>query len=317
MTQNNKQACILGGTGFIGRQITRELARMGYVVRVATRAPEKAYFLKTYGNVGQVVPFACRYSDDSSLEAAVRGCEVVVNCIGILYEKSKNDFTKIHKELPARLAKVCNTQGVSRFIHLSALGCDTTKSSYGKSKKAGEEAVFENFPNATILRPSVVFGADDNFFNMFAKLSVVLPVLPLIGGGKTKFQPVCVDDVVGAFAACLKIPDSKGKVYELGGPEIINFRDIYARLFVHTGRKKILLNVPWSLAKIQGGVLQHLPNPLLTADQVESLKTDSIVRSGSLGLENLLVVPTYMDAVLPSYLSRYRPGGRFGNKKRA
>lgn len=316
MTQNYKQACILGGTGFIGTQITRELVKLGYIVRVATRTPEKAYFLKTCGSVGQVVPVFCDYADDATLEKAIKGCNVVINCIGILYEKRNGDFAKTHTELPRRIAKVCKTLLVERLIHISALGCDSALSLYGRSKMAGEQAILENFHSATILRPSVVFGAGDNFFNMFAKLSVVLPFLPLIGGGKTKFQPVYVGDIVDAVCACLKSKDTMGKIYELGGPEILTFKEIYQKLFSQTGRKKMLVTLPWGIAKIQGTLMGMLPSPILTADQVLSLKTDTIVGSNSLTFKELGLVPTSMDTILPSYLFRYKPGGRFGDKKR-
>ncbi len=317
MNTTYKQACIFGGTGFIGRQIVRELARQGYTIKVATRAPERAYFLRTAGNVGQIVPFACNYAEEADIRAAVRGCDVVINCVGILYEKGRSSFTRIHTELPRAIAKACAAEKVSRFIHISALGCDEAHSKYAKSKRNGELAVLENYPAAAILRPGVVFGAEDGFFNMFAKMSVVLPALPLIGGGATKFQPVYVGDVADAVIAVLKNPASAGQVYELGGPEILNFRQIFERLFQQTGRKKILVNLPWGIAKIQGSILGLLPAPPLTADQVESLKTDTVVAPDAASFKDLGIVPTGMDVILPTYLARYRPGGRFGDKKRA
>ncbi len=314
---NTKQACILGGTGFIGRQITRTLARLGYRIKIATRVPEHAFFLKTSGNVGQIVPVFCNYKDEESLRSAIRGCSVVVNCVGILYERGKNSFGAVHTELPRSIAKLCRTEGVERFVHISALGCDHAESKYGKSKYAGEQAVLENFPAATILRPSVVFGVEDSFFNMFAKMSVLLPALPLIGGGQTKFQPVYVGDVADAVEACLKEPQTAGRGYELGGPDILTFAQIYNRLFEQTGRKRWLVSVPWPVARIQGCVLGLLPKPLLTADQVLSLKTDNTVSRAAMGFKDLGIEPTPLDTILPTYLNRYRPGGRFGDKKRA
>ena len=312
-----KQACVFGGTGFIGRQIVRVLAKQGYTIKIASRAPERAYFLRTAGNVGQIVPYACDYANDAAIREAVRGCELVVNCVGILFEKGKNGFTKIHTELPRVIAKACATEKVSRFVHISALGCDQAHSKYAKSKYNGEQAIFENFPRATILRPSVVFGVEDSFFNMFAKLSIVLPALPLIGGGKTKLQPVYVGDVADAVATAAKSEETAGKIYELGGPEILNFREIYACLFRETGRKKMLISLPWGVATLQGKIMGLLPKPPLTADQVETLKTDNIVSGEFGGLSDLDIVATGMDVVLPTYLARYRPGGRFGDKKRA
>ncbi len=312
-----KQACIFGGTGFIGRQIVRDLAREGYTIKVASRAPERAYFLRPCGNVGQVVPYACDYSDEASLRAAVKGCDVVINCVGVLFEKGKNSFTRIHTELPRTIAKICASEKVSRFIHISALGCDQAHSKYAKSKLNGEMAVFENFPQATILRPSVVFGVEDGFFNMFAKLSILMPFLPLIGGGKTKLQPVYVGDVADAVIASIRNEASAGEVYELGGPEILSFREIYGRLFRETGRKKLLVSLPWGIASLQGKMMGMMPHPLLTADQVETLKSDNTVTGNLPMLANLGITPTGMDAILPTYLNRYRPGGRFGDKKRA
>jgi len=316
-TTSYKQACIFGGTGFIGRQIVRLLAKRGYTIKVASRAPESAYFLKTAGNVGQVVPFVCDYNDDASIRDAVRGCSVVINCVGIKFENGKNGFTRVHTELPRTIAKACTAEHVSRFVHISALGCDQAHSKYAKSKRNGEMALFENFAKATIIRPSVVFGVEDDFFNMFAKMSVVLPMLPLIGGGETKFQPVYVGDVAEAVLAALQTEQSIGAIYELGGPETLSFREIYQRLFRETGRKKILVSLPWGIAALQGKILSLLPKPPLTADQVETLKTDSVMSGDLPGFAALGITPTGMDVVLPTYLSRYRPGGRFGDKKRA
>ena len=310
-------ACVFGGTGFVGRQIVRGLAKQGYTIKVATRAPERAYFLRTAGNVGQIVPFACQYSDDASLASAVSGCDLVVNCVGILFEKGKNGFAKIHTELPRRIAKSCAHEKVGRFIHVSALGCDTSLSKYGKSKLAGERAIAENYKGATILRPSVVFGVEDGFFNLFARMATILPALPLIGGGKTRFQPVYVGDVADAVIAAAAQESAIGQTYELGGPDIYTFRQLFEKIKTLTGRKPVLITLPWGVAKMQGCLFSVLPKPPLTADQVESLKTDNVVSQGAKGLADLGVTPTAADVILPTYLARYRPGGRFGDKKRA
>lgn len=312
----SKQACVFGGTGFIGRQIVRLLAKDGYTVKVVTRVPAAAYFLKTAGQVGQIVPVSFDSGDEEGLREAVRGCSVAVNCVGILYEKKRGDFAHIHTEFPRRLAKACRSEGVERLIHISALGCNDSDSIYGKTKYAGERAVLENFTKATILRPSVVFGPEDNFFNMFARLSVVLPALPLIGGGHTRFQPVYVCDVAESVMAALHSEETMGKVYALGGPEILTFRQIYEKMFSYTGRRRCLVTVPWSIAYAQGAILGLLPTPVLTSDQVSSLKTDTIVGPGELSLRDLGINPTALDSILPTYLSRYRAGGRFAAKKR-
>lgn len=318
MAPHYKTATVFGGTGFVGRQVVRELAARGIVVKVATRLPEKAYFLKPCGAVGQVVPVLCRVSDDESLRAAIRGSDYVVNCIGVLFERGKRQkFQVLHADLPGRIAATCAAENVSRLVHISALSADQGTSRYARTKLAGEQAVQAAFPLATILRPSVIFGKDDNFFNMFARLALVLPALPLIGGGKTKFQPVFVGDVADAVMAALEHPavglnNPQGRVYELGGPEILSFKDVYERLFSYIRVKPKLISLPFFIAKIQAAFLSLLPVPLLTRDQVESLKTDNVVAPQALNLGDLGVKPTALDTILPTYLERYRPGGRFG-----
>lgn len=317
MTLNNKVATVFGGTGFIGRQIVRELAALGMTVKVATRAPESAYFLKPYGNVGQVVPVACRYSDAASITSAVNGSDVVVNCIGILFEKGKRKtFKKAHIEIPMMIAEAARKANVKKLVHISALGCDTGRSKYAKTKLEGEKAVLSAFPHAVVLRPSVVFGEGDDFFNMFAELSRYIPVLPLIGGGRTRFQPVYVGDVADAAVeavTCRKAANPKayeGKIYELGGAEILTFKEIYQKLFQYTGRKRTLISMPYGLAKVQATFLSALPKPLLTCDQVESLKTDNVVTPGAKGLDAFNIQPKALDLILPGYLERYRAGGQ-------
>ncbi len=312
-----KVAAIFGGTGFIGRHVVQNLARAGYTVKVITRVPERAYFLRPCGTVGQIVPFACDYSDAAGIAAAAEGADVVINCIGILYEKKKGDFERAHVAISEAIAQACRKAGVHRLVHISSLSCDRGTSRYAESKKRGEAAVQRAFPAVTILRPSVVFGPEDEFFNMFAGLARYLPVLPLIGGGKTKFQPVYVGDVAAAVMAALARADAPGEVYELGGPETLDFRQIYEQLFACTGRRRALLSLPFGIAKIQASFLSLLPKPPLTRDQVESLKTDNIVTPGAKTLDDLGIGPTGMSLILPAYLEHYRPGGHFGDKKRA
>jgi NADH dehydrogenase len=317
-----KTATIFGGTGFIGRQIVRELARQGYTIKVATRVPESVFALKTCGAVGQVVPFHTNYRDAASIIAAVRGAQVVVNCVGILRERRRGDFQRVHADLPGMIAQACAAEGVERLIHISALASERGTSRYARTKAAGEIAVRRHFPAATIMRPSVVFGPDDNFFNMFAEMARYIPALPLIGGGKTKFQPVYVGDVADAVvAACVRPPigdhDPRGKTYELGGPEVIDMREIYERVFIYTRRTRKTVKLPWGVAKMQAGLMGILPAPPLTPDQVESLKTDNLVMPGALTLADLGIGATGMGLILPGYLSTYAPGGKFGDKKRA
>lgn len=321
MSKGYKIATVFGGTGFVGTQVVRELAKRGVTVKVATRVPERAYFLRPCGSVGQIVPFACDYSDPASIAKAVEGADYVINCIGILFEKrKKQSFQRAHVDLPKEIASAANKAGVERLVHISALGCEASKSKYAKSKIEGEAALKKAFPAATILRPSVIFGENDEFFNMFAHMAEMLPALPLIGGGLTKFQPVYVGDAADAVMAAIERPalgddNPQGKIYELGGPQVLNFKDIYEVLFEQTGRTRPLIKLPFGLAKVQAAFMSLLPKPPLTPDQVESLKTDSIVQGGALTLQDLGVNPTAMDIILPTYLVQYRPGGRFGDQK--
>lgn len=322
MSFKYKTATVFGGTGFLGTQIIRELASMGVTIKVASRIPERAYFLKPCGVVGQIVPIACDYSDEESVSKAIEGSDYVVNCIGILYEKKKGDFKRVHTDLPGLIAKYCKTHNARRFVHVSALGIERSGAQYAKTKLAGEAAVHKEFDKASILRPSIIFGEDDSFFNMFAGMAEILPALPLIGGGKTRFHPVFVGDVADAAIQCLTANNTGedspcGKIYELGGPEILSFKEIFEKMFYYTNRPRPLVPLPWPVAKAQARILSLLPNPLLTPDQVESLKTDNLVGENALTLKDLGINPTDMDIILPHYLVQYRPGGRFSKRESA
>jgi uncharacterized protein YbjT (DUF2867 family) len=315
----SKTVTIFGGTGFIGSQIVREMAEKGHRVKIACRVPERGYSLKSCGAVGQIVPVACDYSDRKSIAAAVEGADFVVNTVGVLYEKKKGDFTRVHMEFPREIAKACKKFDVKRFVHVSALGVDKAGSEYAASKLAGEKAVTKAFPAVSILRPSIVFGPDDSFFNMFAELARFTPVLPLIGGGHTKFQPVYVGDVADAVMACVDAPAKTvcGQTFELGGPEVFTFRELFEVMFKYTRRPRMLVSLPYKAAKIEAFFLQMLPKPLLTMDQVESLKTDNVVADKALKLTDLWLKPTGLEQILPSYMETYCRGGKFSDKKRA
>mgnify|MGYP003632521101 CR=1 FL=1 len=307
--KQQKIATIFGATGFIGRYITQELAAQGYIIRAASRTPNKAYFLKPYGQIGQIVPFSC---DDSkaSIENAVTGADLVVNCVGILFEKKKGAFTKAHCDLPELIAKSCAKKDIKRLVHISALACDIGTSKYAKSKLAGEVKLHKAFPDAVILRPSVVFGAEDQFFNMFARLGRALPVLPLIGGGNTKFQPVSVIDIARVVRCIARanvndFSHYSGKIFELGGPDVVSFKDIYALLKRHANINFIAVTLPWGIAKAQASILSLMPKPLLTTDQVEALKTDNVVSAQANGFQQFNITPASMDAILPNYLGQY------------
>lgn len=313
-----KTATIFGATGFLGRYIVARLAKTGVTIRVVTRHPQSAYFLRTCGSVGQIVPVAATYGSAAEIETALAGSDFVVNCLGVLAEGKNSKFKHVHVTVPGWIAQACAAQKVSRFVHISALGVDVARSTYAKTKLAGEQAVHASFPQAIILRPSVIFGPEDNFFNMFAGLAKFSAALPLIGGGKTKFQPVYVGDVASAAVAALTLPATGsqtplGKIFELGGPEILTLRDVYQRLLIQTRQKRLLITLPWGLARIAAA----MPLVPLTGDQVTSLQTDSIVRTSMPVLADLGIQPTALEGVLPTYLDKYRAGGRFADKKRA
>ncbi|MBP9868783.1 MAG: SurA N-terminal domain-containing protein, partial [Alphaproteobacteria bacterium] len=306
---------VFGGTGFVGRYVVSRLAAAGASVRVVTRHPQRAYFLKTHGSVGQIVGIRGEYGSAAQIERLVSGSDIVVNCLGILFEKGKNTFARLHTEYPAWIGQACAAAKVRTLIHISALGINESASKYAKSKLSGEEALHKAFPSATVLRPSVIFGPEDNFFNQFARLSRLLPFLPLFGGGKTKFQPVYVGDVAEAVFEAAVQEEARGRVYELAGPEILTFRQVYEQIFSITKTPKFLLPIPWGLARAQAVIFSLFPKPLLTSDQLISLQTDNVVTKGSLTLSDLGLVPTALHSILPGYLSRYIPGGESALKK--
>jgi uncharacterized protein YbjT (DUF2867 family) len=303
---------IFGGSGFVGRHLVRRLAKTGARITVAVRRPEPAKFLRTMGDVGQITPVAVNILDDRSVANAIAGSDAVVNLVGVLYESGRLSFQAVHADAPARMARAAAAAGASRFVQVSAIGAEANAASnYAQSKAAGESAVRAAFPSATILRPSIVFGPEDNFFNQFAGLARLLPFLPLFGGGQSRFQPVYVGDVADALMAALTHPDVQGKTYELGGPRSYSFKELMTLTFTMTGRRRPLISIPFGLAALQASLLELLPKPLLTRDQLKQLAIDNVVSPGSLGLSALGVTPTAAEIVLPGYLDRFRPGGRF------
>lgn len=308
-----KVVTVFGGSGFIGRYVVRDLARRGWRVRVATRHPDEAAFLRTAGSVGQVVPVFANIRDDASVRAAVGGSDIVVNLVGILYERGRQSFAATHQEGAARVARMAAEAGVSRVIQISAIGAsENSPSQYARTKAAGEKAVLEAFSDATILRPSIVFGPEDGFFNLFARLARYSPVLPLIGGGRTRFQPVFVGDVAEAVVAALDKPETKGRTYELGGPRVYSFKELLQLMLREVNRRRLLVPVPWGVAKIQAAILGRLPRPLLTGDQLAQLKTDNVVAAGAATLADLGIDrPAAVELILPSYMDIHRAGGRF------
>jgi uncharacterized protein YbjT (DUF2867 family) len=298
---------VFGGSGFLGRHLIRRLARAGALVRVATRDPEGAKFLKTMGRVAQIIPVYADLARPETIAAVVADATAVVNLVGVLFESGDSTFQRIHVDGARAIAAAASAAGVKRLTHVSALGADAqSPSAYAQSKAAGEAAVREAFPNAVILRPSVMFGPEDSFFNRFAGIMRLSPVLPLFGGGTSKMQPVYVADVADALMRSLGDPATAGKTYELGGPRAYTFRELMTLLLTVTGRKRLLMSVPFGLAKIPAWFLEFLPSPPLTRDQLVSLGRDNVVNPTVPGLSDLGVEPTPAEGVLPTYLARYR-----------
>ncbi|AHM03423.1 NAD-dependent epimerase/dehydratase [Roseibacterium elongatum DSM 19469] len=317
-----KLVTIFGGSGFVGRYIARRMAREGWRVRVAVRRPNEALFVRPYGAVGQVEPIFANVRDDDSVRAAIHGADVVVNCVGILSERGKNKFGMIQHHGAARVARIATEEGVTSFVQISAIGADSESNSlYAESKGKGEEAVLEAFPTAIILRPSIVFGPEDEFFNRFAKMTRTGFLLPVVGAS-TRFQPVYVDDVAKAAVKSVKGQVEPG-IYELGGPDVKTFRELMEQMLEVIRRRRLIVNVPFWIASIMAGVLDTvqmltgglLHNALLTRDQVRNLRRDNVVSEGRMGLSDLGIEPVGMDAVLEDYLWPYRPSGQYSKIK--
>jgi NADH dehydrogenase len=303
---------VFGGSGFIGRYVVQRLARSGWTIRVAVRRPSAALFLKPRGRVGQITPIGVRVEDPASVGAAVSGAQAVVNLVGILAESGKRSFAAVHVEGARNVAAAARAAGVGRLVHMSALGADAhSPAAYARSKLAGEQAVRSAMPDAVIARPSIVFGPEDHFFNRFAAMAQLSPVLPLIGGGRTKFQPVYVGDGADAFLRRGEAEEPRGRTYELGGPRVYSFKELMQLLLRELGRKRLLLPVPFPLASLLAVFAQLLPGKPLTPDQVRLLRRDNVVSPGARGLADLGIAPTPVEVVLPTYLDRYRVRGYY------
>ena len=313
-----RTATVFGGSGFIGRYIVKRLANAGYTVRVAVRDPEAAHFLQPMGNVGQIVRLPVAVQDDEAVRWALDGADVAVNLVGIMHETGgAQTFEQVQAQAPARIARAANDAGVKRFVQLSALGADAESPSiYARTKAQGERAVLEAFPDAAVLRPSIVVGPEDSFFNRFARMATLSPVIPLIGGGTTRFQPVYAGDVADAAMAALTRADAKGRIHELGGPRIYTFKQLMELMLQQIRRKRLLLPIPFALAEIQARILELLPSPPLTRDQLRLLKVDNVVSGEQPTFADLDLSPQAIEAVLPRYMDVYRPGGRFNVQRR-
>lgn len=311
---NTNLVTVFGGSGFLGRHTVRALARAGWRIRVAVRHPNGAFFLRPLGSVGQIDLVKCDVSDPDAVARAVQGADAVVNLCGILFQSGQT-FEEVQADGAAHVAQAAAAAGVAALVHVSALGADSqSDSEYAVTKAQGEDAVREAFPKAVILRPSIVFGPEDGFFNKFASLARFTPALPLIGGGHTRFQPVFVGDVAQAIVAGLGRQD--GRTYELGGPAVYTFKEVLQLILRETGRRRMLVPLPFGLAMIKAGFLQILPKPLLTVDQVRLLKKDNVVSPTASGLKDLGITPTSVEAVVPAYLWRFHPKGEYASAQK-
>jgi NADH dehydrogenase len=309
---SSKLVTIFGASGFLGRHIVRALANEGWRVRAAVRHPNTGHFLKPMGRVGQIQLLKTNVTDEAAVDSALRGADAAINLVGVLYQSGSQRFEALHAEAAERIARLAASHGVARLLHVSALGAAKDSASlYARTKAAGEARVMAAFAGATIFRPSIVFGPEDDFFNRFAFLARMSPILPLIGGGHTRFQPVYAGDVARAAVTALTDPTTAGKTYELGGPEAMSFKEILQLVLKQTQRKRLLVPVPFAIARMKAAVLGLLPKPLLTLDQVRLLEQDNVVSDGALTLRDLGIVPTAAEAILPSYLWRFRREGQF------
>jgi uncharacterized protein YbjT (DUF2867 family) len=302
----NYRVTIFGGSGFVGRHLVRALAKTGVKIRVAVRRPNEALFLKTAGRVGQVEIVQANIRDEQSCKRVLANSDAVVNAVGILYETGSQKFVSVQAAGAARIAQLAKKAGVKTFVHISALGADADSSSlYARSKAAGEAAVRQAIPKAIILRPSLVIGPEDDFFNRFAAMAMLAPALPLIGGGMTRYQPVTVFDLADCIVAALSQGPSKAGTYDIGGGQIYSFKDLMSVLLAEIGRHRLLIPIPFFAARIIGAIAQFMPKPLLTLDQVRLLEKDNVVE-GEDGLKAFGITPQPIEAVLPPYLGRYR-----------
>ena len=313
---------VFGGSGFLGRHVVRALLKRGWRVRAAVRRPDLAGHLQPLGMVGWVQPVQANVRNRASVERAVSGADAVVNLVAVLNETGRQRFDAVHVFGARAIAEATRAAGIDRLVHISAIGADTdSQSGYARSKALGEAAILETLPGATIMRPSIIFGPEDHFFNQFAGLARFLPALPLIGGGHTRFQPVFVGDVAQAIAGAVEGAAKPATVYELGGPEIKTFRECMELMLSEIDRKRLLVPLPWPLASFAASILQYLPGQLLTPDQVTLLRSDNVVSEAAererRTLAGLGVTRTNLAAILPSYLVRFRPHGQFERSRPA
>ncbi len=310
-----RQITVFGASGFVGRHVVRRLAAAGVRIIAAARDAERASFLRTMGDVGQVVPVPCNVKDEARVGTLLEGSDGAVNLVGILFETPRQRFADIHASAPGIIAAAAARAGINRFVHVSAIGGGAASpSAYARTKAEGEVAARAALPQTVILKPSIVFGPEDGFFNRFAALARFTPALPLFGGGGNRFQPVYVGDLAEAIVTCLTRGDLAGRTFELGGPRCYTFRELMELIAAETGRRRLLVPLPLVLADIiglAGDLVARLGiSPLLTRDQAKLLRSDSVVEADANGFADLGIEPCSLEAVVPSYLCRYRRGGR-------
>tara|TARA_B100000686_G_scaffold327048_1_gene385552 strand:+ start:128 stop:1069 length:942 start_codon:yes stop_codon:yes gene_type:complete len=313
MQNNQKIIAIFGAGGFIGKHLMRQLTKLDYRIKVATRSPYLKGYLKPLGSPGQIELFKTNIFNVENVKEVLRNCDLVINLVGILFETRKQKFNQIHSEFPYLLGNLCNEMGIKKLVHVSALGIkEKNISKYAQSKFQGEKNIKETFKSSVILRPSVIFGPEDKFFNTFASLAQFSPALPLIGGGRTKFAPIYVGDVAKSIVKALELNYADTKIFEIGGPENYSFKELMEFLLSEIKKKRFLIPVPFGFAKFQSYFLQMMPNPLLTPDQVELLKHNNVVSGDYPTLKDLGITGTSIQSILPKYIYRFRAGGQFG-----
>jgi len=312
---NDMLITVFGGSGFLGRHLVRALARQHYRIRVAVRRPDLAHHLQPLGRVGQIHAVQANLRHPESVAAAARGADIVINLVGILFERGRQRFDAVQGLGAEQVALAAAAEG-ARMIQVSAIGADpASPSAYARAKAMGERAVLAAAPEAVVFRPSILFGPEDDFFNKFAAMARIMPALPLVGGGHTRFQPVFVGDVAEAIARAAGGEAKPGTIYELGGPAVKTFKELMEYVLEVTGRSRLLIPVPFALAHLKSLFLQFMPKPLLTPDQVEMLKSDNVVSTAADAehrtLRGLGIEPTAMEAIVPTYLWRFRRTGQF------
>ena len=312
MQNNQKKIAIFGAGGFIGKHLIRNLTKLDYRIKIATRNPYLKGYLKPLGDPGQIELFKTNIFNQEDVKNVLKNCDLAINLVGILYETKKQKFEDIHAKFPDLLSKLCSELNIKKLVHISALGINETVSSqYMQSKLKGEKNIINNFNRSVILRPSVIFGPEDKFFNQFASIAEFFPALPLIGGGLTYFQPIYVGDIAKSIMAVLEKEEINNNIFELGGPQIFTFKELMKILLKEINKKRFLVPIPFLFAKFQAKILQLLPKPLLTTDQVEMLKYDNIVTNKYPTLKDLKIIPETIESVLPNYIWRFRKGGQF------